>query len=215
MRFSRHGQHRDGEDHEVPRLHSGHEQHDPAGEDEGEGGAQVRLDEDEEAEPAQEEEGREQRLELVHPVAAPLDVVGEKEHEGELGQLRGLEAEGPEADPAVSVVHRVQEEHRDEAQRGRRDEGVDDAGPAQRPVVEAEGRHHGREADDAPHRLPHQEVVGAAVALLGQGRARAPHHEQAEAQQGHGDGEEGEVGGQLPSHRLPSRRPRPGVAPRP
>ena len=203
-----HGQGGDGEQRELPHLHAGHEEHQPPGKDQGEGGAEVRLDEDEEAEPPEQQQGREEPLELVDPVAAPLDVIGEEDDDRELGQLRRLEAEGPESHPAVGVVQGAQEEHHDQAQ-GRGDrQRVDDGRPAQGVVVHPERRHHGGQADDAPHRLPGQEVVGGAVALLGEGRAGAPHHQQAEAEQGQGDGEEGEVGAEPLSHRVPSLRRR-------
>ena len=46
-----------------------------------------------------------------------------------------------------------------------------------------------------------EEVVGVLVVLLGEGIARAPDHDQAEAQEGHRHGHERQVGAELLGHR--------------
>ena len=94
---------------------------------------------------------------------------------------------------------------------------VDHRGTAQLAVVHAQGGDHGGEPEARPQRLLDEEVVGVALALLGEGVAGAPHHHEAQAEKGHGDGHEGEVRGELLSHgpsppKAPS--PRAGV-PRP
>jgi hypothetical protein len=131
----------------------------------------------------------------------------------ELRELGGLEAQGPEPDPAVGVVDRLQEEHGDEEERRDEEEGVDDARPAQRAVVEPQGGHHAGEAQRAPRDLLQEEVVRAPVALLGEGGGGTPHHHEAEAEEGHGHAEEEEVGAELLSHRSPP--PPRGASPRP
>ena len=195
----------DGEDGEVLEPHPAHVEHHRAGEDEAERRAEIGLDQDQEAEPAEEEERGEERRHLVHALGAPLDVVGEEEHHRELGELGRLEAERPHPDPAVGLVDRAQEEDADQ-EHGRGDEQrVDDGGAPQRPVVEAQRRHHAGEAEDAPRHLLEEEVVGAAVALLRERGGRAPHHDEAEAQEGHGHAEEDEVRAELLSHGEPPR----------
>ena len=109
------GKAQEAEGGEVAQAHAGQEEHHRPREGEGGGAAEVGLDEDEEGEPAEEEEGGEERgQELVDPVAAALEVVGEEEDDRDLGELGGLEGEAAQADPAMDVVHRPQEEDDDE-----------------------------------------------------------------------------------------------------
>ena len=68
--------------------------------------------------PSRSSAGKSEEQEVVDPLAPALEVVGEEEDDRELGQLRRLERERAQADPAVGVVHRLQEEHHDEQQGG-------------------------------------------------------------------------------------------------
>jgi hypothetical protein len=219
-RLVEHGQARHGQGGEIAQADAGHEQHHGADQGERRRRAQVGLDEDQEGEPAQQQEGGEQRRqELVDALAAPLEVVGQEQDDGHLGQLRGLEGEGAQADPAMGVVDRPQEQHQDQEQRGAHHHRVDHRRLAQLAVVEPHGGGHSHQAQHRPHDLAHQEVIGVAVRLAGQGRRRAPDHHQAQAHQGHADREEDGVGGELLSHCASSLRrrhhARPGGGPRP
>jgi len=59
-----------------------------------------------------------------------------RQHDRQLGELGGLEAQDPQADPAVRLVHRIQEEHHDQTDRGDGNHRVDDPWTTERAVVE-------------------------------------------------------------------------------
>jgi len=148
----------------------------------------------------QQQGGKKGGQELVHALPLPLQVVGEEEHRGELGQLRGLEGQAAQADPPVMAVHRAHEEDHDQQQSGEGDRRVDDHRLAQRAVVDAHGCAHDDQAEGGPHDLTDEEVVRVAVGLLGQGRGRAPHHDQAHGEQGHRHREQRRVRRQFLRH---------------
>jgi hypothetical protein len=196
QRQAEHGEHR-----EVAQPHPADDQHHHADDQEHERAPEVRLDEDQVREPPEQEEGREEGgQELVHALPLLLQVIGEEEHRGELGQLRGLEREAPEADPPVVAVHGGHEEHHDQEHGREPDRGVHRRRLAQLAVVEPHRRPHHDQAQRRPHDLLDEEVVGAAVRFLGQRGRCAPHHDQAHGEQGQRHREQRRIRRQLLRH---------------
>jgi hypothetical protein len=131
--------------------------------------------------------------EIVDPVGVAGDEGGAEDDEGELGRLRRLELEEPEADPALRAVDvhaDAGDEHGDEQAERAEHQDRDHAGPAV--VVEAGTDDHRHGADDQPHALADEHGERGADLFDGPHRRRREDHhraEQAEDRHHHHQGE--------------------------
>src|SRR5581483_7617331 len=85
---------------QVAGGNPGHHQHDAEHASEGDGGAEVRLDGDEEYGKGAHAQEHEQTFEVYLPVPA-LDLPGQGQDEGQHGEGGRLELEGPELEPPL------------------------------------------------------------------------------------------------------------------
>ena len=163
----------------------GRDQGRAGGEGDDEGGAQVRLDHDQERGRADDEQERHQALDAARPLRFAGEQVGGVEDERDLGQLRGLDLQEAGADPTARAVDRgARPEHRDEEDEGDGEEDRRQAPDRLQPVAGDEM--HEQEADGADHQRPLQvegEFGEAAVAQHLGGRAGREDHHRAEGQQ--------------------------------
>ena len=137
--------------------------HDDAREDER--GAEVGLHQDEERDDAEHEQhwddGQPRR---THVVGAPGEDIGREDDHGELGELRRLDPEEADAQPAGGAADRDAEaRHQHEHQERHREEQQGDHEPAPDAVVDAHGDHQEKRADTDPEQLALEEDPGAAV----------------------------------------------------
>ena len=100
----------------------------PAISDQQAGGAEVGLEQDQHHGERHHRDAGHQHRRLVHAVELLVDLVGEEEHDRDLGQLRRLHREAGEEDPTTRVVERRREQHRDQQQHDRADHAVENTG---------------------------------------------------------------------------------------
>ncbi len=131
------------------------------------------------------------RRSVASSSSTPRDEVGGEERQRELHQLRGLQAELPEADPAARA-HGVHAQARDEhdEEEGEGDEEQQGAEATQPPVVDTDGQPQHHDADGHPHRLADQDRVRRAVGVDGDDRRGRPDHDEPD------DAEQRDVGQQ-------------------
>jgi hypothetical protein len=162
---------RQSERREVPERNTGDEEETRADEDQTERRPVIGLDEHQKAEEAGDQERREPAgPEVLEPVAAAVELVSERHHERKLRELRRLERYQPQADPAMGVVERRAEEHRDQQGHRRAQKSVDHRGTSQHSIVEARENDHEEDAHRRPHALLHREEVGTSMRLEGHDR---------------------------------------------
>ncbi len=188
----RHGEYAEHHDadrddpHEVPGGVPGEPQHTQEGDGHRGGHAQVGGDDDEDRHDEVADHGREEQIEPV-PRAHPLgDHRARPEDEGELGDLRGLDREQPQVDPALRPVdlgpdpgdqHGHEQSDRDQQQRERR-------GPDQLDT-DAQRGDEADPADEDEERLAQEDVERRAAAGEGEHVGAGQHHAQSD------DGEQG------------------------
>ena len=183
----------DGQERPRPETgaeHAGHVAHPEAADEEdrpgedghGDGRSHVGLEHHEGAEEAEHEAHRPQHPAPVADVGRPAgEHVGAVQEQGQLGQLGGLEAGGPDAEPsgrAVDVDPHAGDQHEQEQAGGDHQEQADVA--AQDPVVDAGGDDEPGQAEDRPGELaleeqPRRPVVGQRLH-----RRRREHHDEAD-----------------------------------
>ena len=101
----------------------------------------------------------------------------------ELGQLGGLNADGPESYPTVRGMGFVEEKGADEHKQYDTYRGEHHGGFPQLAIVRAHQRKHPSQADNEPGGLPQEKNVGAAVLVFrGDGRRAENHHRAEHAQ---------------------------------
>ena len=127
---------------------------------------EVRLDDDESAGDAKDQQQRHQTAEkLFHPLMVERDQVREQQHQCELSYLRRLELpEAGDADPAVHTGGRRRDIGDD--QQHERGEPQQPREPVQDVIIDHGGEEHRRHADHDPQQLPADIVI--AVAFIGE-----------------------------------------------
>ena len=136
-------------------------------------GAEVGLLEDERGQRERDRDDAERRPPLVHAVAALGHEAREGEDERELAELRGLEVEEADLDPALRPAHLLGEDEHGE-QQDERDAIERDA----QPPVDV-GVHHHRQREEEPadgdvDQLPEDVVVGIADHVVARHRLEHP-----------------------------------------
>ena len=153
------------EDEQVPPLDARHHDHaDPDGRED-DARAQVGLDEDEQQHGRDDDERAAQRARGARVAALLREVARERQHDRDLGELRGLELDRPEGEPARRAELRLPQ--RDERQQQH------DGGPVEPPgvvqehvVIEPRDDGHGPHGGEGEERLPRHgvgEAGGGAV----------------------------------------------------
>ena len=112
---------------------------------------------------------------VVHAEAARAAAQFEKprqiENYGELGQFRRLQADRPDAKPAMRGMRFVQSKNADEHGQYHEEKRQHESGLPQPAVIEIDHGEHGDQAKAEPQELPQQKVVAVAVLLA---RRNAP-----------------------------------------
>ena len=172
-------------------------------------GAEVALQHQEDEDAREHRRERDEyMLEVPHALGVAVDPVGDEDRERQLAELRRLKrAERSGVEPAPRAVDRhAQVRNQHEQHQQRRGHG---AGGRERPdaaVVDAGENEQGDETDRQPRGLSLRVIEGRLMLRVGEGDARARHHDQAPGAQQHG-GEQ-----QLPVGLRPLRRLRSGHA---
>src|SRR5581483_7900168 len=157
--------------------------------------AEVRLQHDERGEPRERDEhGPQGDAGVADPRVAARQQVGGEEQQRQLGELRRLDAERADTDPARRTVHvladpRQQDDH--EQRRGDGDERQRET--AQAVVVETQRDQEQHAATDQPHHLPLEVVVRRALVLQRGHRRSREHHDEADHVEHDDDGEQQHV----------------------
>src|SRR5579872_1770413 len=142
---------------EIAQPHARHKEHGSGDAGAGDGGTQVRLFDDQPEKNQGRHDGGQQRVaQVVHLPGAVFQEIRQKEDECGLGDLRGLQREPPGMDPAVGVVRAVEEEHRNQQQRGHAEHGKNYRRLPVAAVVNLHGGEHGRQPRRRPRHLPDQ-----------------------------------------------------------
>ena len=166
------------------------------------GVAHVGLEESERGHASRhEEEGKQSPAEGGHGLLAAGEERREVEKERELGQLHRLKRHGAEAQPAARAVDLLSEgrhEHENEEDEGHGEKRHHE--PLEPAVVEEHARPQRAHPEEHPHGLPLQEVQGVVKPIRGHDGARRVDHDHPDGDEGHDEGEEPEIGGELPRH---------------
>ena len=119
----------------------------------------------------------------------PREQVGREDDQRELGQLGGLELQGPGAEPSARAVHGLADAgDQDEEQQADHSNQLGTANLRQRVVVDARGDDQRTETDQHRDGLPREVVPRAPVVVQGVDRRRREHHDQTDdAQRRHHD----------------------------
>ncbi len=197
---------------DVGVVEASGEDHHGGDDDQRHRGAKVRLEQDQPNQAGDDDADGDERVpQLVDPMHPAFEQGRDEKDGDELGQLRWLDAQSADREPASRVVHRRTEQHRDQTERHedqrRPDEGRLPVGAVVNPHHDAEHRHPER----GPHRLLGQEEVWAAGPLHRHDGRCAVHHHDAETNQQERGGEQDAVGFELTSH-VSSRGSRPSSA---
>ena len=97
--------------------------------------------------------GQQRVAPVVDGLDPALQKIREEQNQNRLGQLRGLEGEAAGVNPAMSVVRAIEEEDRDQQQRGHAHQREDDRGMLVAAVVHPHGDDHSGESGDGPDQL--------------------------------------------------------------
>ncbi len=126
---------------------------------------------------------------VVNGVEAPREKPGEEKNQDGLGDLRGLEGEAAEEDPAMGVLGVAKEEDDDEQDGGDGERGEDEARGFVDVVVDRHEDNHDDEAGDGPGSLAREQGVGVVEVLLRHDGRGGEDHGEAHDHEGEG-GEE-------------------------
>ena len=117
--------------------------------------------------------------------------MGKQQHQRKLCQLRGLELEAPDEDPAVGVIDR---RHKETQNQQYHHSGEQDPRQLSPYVVIHTGKgEHRQKPQCRPRQLPHNVVVAVALAVVPLRIAGGKHHNQPEYQKQHHHYQKGEV----------------------
>lgn len=103
---------------EIPPAQAGDVEHHRRDHGQRDGGSEVGLQQDQDAEQGQIGQDGAQRPPVVQFLAAAFQIPGQKQNERRLGDLRGLQGNGAEQNPAVCVVAAGQEKHQHQRRDG-------------------------------------------------------------------------------------------------
>ncbi len=138
------------------------EHHDRGNQRKRHGRAEVGLNQDEADQRADHDGNRQQAVaDFIDPVHPPFEQIGNKEDRRELGELRRLDAQSADAEPAPRVVDRRAEHDRNEAQGDDPEAGPDEDRLPVNAVVDAHHHPEQGQSEDRPHQLLGQEEVRA------------------------------------------------------
>ncbi len=143
--------------HQQAGAHAGDEQHPGQHRHEHRGAAEIGLERDQQHRRRRDRDRGRDLAQRQRPLGHAAQVARQVERGDQLGELRGLQADRADAEPALGTARLVAErQHR--RQRHQRDDVERQRERQQRVVVEAEGREHRHDADRDPHDLPRQIV---------------------------------------------------------
>jgi hypothetical protein len=129
-------------------------------------GAVIGLQQDQTEHAADDDEDGQQRvLQLVDPVHASFENQRGEQNRRDLGELRWLDAEATDVEPATGAVDRRTEQHGDEHQADERDRAPDERVIPIGAVVDPHRNRQHRHPEDRPQRLLVQKVVALIEAL--------------------------------------------------
>ena len=172
---------RRGEGQQEPRRHAPDDQHGPGEDGEQGGRAQVGLGHGQRDRHEREQHGRHEALPFRQ---ARPEHAGEDQQQPELGQLRRLEAERADPDPAGGAVRR-RTRHEHPGEQGHARAVGQPADDAEQPDTEPPERGEGEESASRDHGLPDRQLRGAC-----EGEVRQPEPDQRERRR-HGEQVEG------------------------
>ena len=157
----------------------------------GDGGTEVGLEDDQRDKNQGRNDGGQNRVApVVHGFRTALQEKCQKQNERRLGHFGGLKGERTQVNPAMRVVGAIEEEDRDQQQRGQAEQREDHRGMLVAAVIDLHGDHHGQNSGRRPDHLPQQKEVAGAVALLRHDGRGAEHHDQPDEDQEQGDREQ-------------------------
>ena len=177
-----------------------HKEHGEDDGPQGDGGAEIRFLEDQgDKEAGHQHVGQKADGEILHLLLLPGQGIGQEQDHGQLGELRRLEGQGTQAQPAgraPDLAADARDKDQDQGNEGEQEDVVDPALVVV--VVDAAPQEEGPEAQEGIDPLALDEIVGVVVLGLGHEGAGDEDH-------GHPQGQQGE-GGDLESLVVVDRR---------
>ena len=148
-----------------------------------------------------QQQGEQSPAEARHGLLATGEERREVEKERELGQLHRLKGHRAQAQPparAVDLLSEGRHQHEHEQDERHREERHHE--PLEPAVVEEHAGPERAHPEDDPHGLPLQEVQRIVEAIGRHDGAGRIDHDHADGDEGHDQGEEPEIGRELPRH---------------
>jgi hypothetical protein len=180
------------------------EDHDGDRHQQGDGGAEIRLEHDQADEQTGDDDDRREGVrDIVDAMHPPLEHQPGEQHAADFRELGGLDAEATDAEPAPRAVHRIGEQDRNQHHRHEAEQRPHERLVPVRPIVDAHGDGEHGQAHGRPQRLPHEKAVRLVEALQGEDRGCAVDHHHAHGHEQDGGDEQHLVRLELPRHRFP------------